>query len=46
MDDKTERMLEDIAWWIKEQLDGTPIIFSDEQTQDMLNKLVKEYRGE
>lgn len=41
-----ERALEDLAWWVKEQFDETPLIFRNDQIQEKFCKLVKGYRGE
>jgi len=38
--------IEDLAWWIKENLDGCPMIFRNDQLQAALYKQVEEYRDE
>lgn len=39
-------MIEDLAWWIKENLDDTPLIFRNDQRQEELYKQVKEFRND
>lgn len=39
-----ECALEDMAWYIKEQFDDTPVIFRNDQIQEKFYKLVDEYR--
>lgn len=34
---------EDIAHWVAQNLDGTPLIFRNDQIQEKFYKLVKEY---
>ena len=38
--------IEDLAWWIKENLDDCPIIFRNDQLQAKLYKTYKEYTEE
>lgn len=36
--------IEDLAWWIKENLDGCPLIFRNLKIQEQLYKTVDEYK--
>lgn len=53
MNDKADQLqedlycaVEDLAWWIKENLDGTPLIFRNLHLQARLYEMVKEFRNE
>ena len=42
-----ECAIEDIAWWVKENLDEpVPLIFRNDKIQEKFYKLVKEYRND
>lgn len=43
-DEDLECALEDLAWWIKENLDGCPLIFRNLKLQEKLYKTVDEYK--
>lgn len=45
-DEDLECAIEDLAWWIKENLDGTPLIFRNLKLQEKLYKQVEEFRNE
>lgn len=45
-DEDLECVIEDLAWWVKENLDGTPLIFRNLKLQEKLYKTVEEYRDE
>lgn len=45
-DEDLEYAIEDLAWWIKENLDGTPLIFRNLKLQEQLYKQVEEFRNE
>lgn len=46
-DEDLECAIEDLAWWIKENLDDpVPLIFRNLKLQEQLYKQVKEFRNE
>lgn len=45
-DEDLECAIEDLAWWIKGNLDGTPLIFRNLKLQEQLYKQVEEFRSE
>lgn len=39
-----ECTLEDMAYWVAQNLDDAPLIFRNDQVQEKFYKLVKEYK--
>ena len=47
MSDKEKALIDDLAWWVKEQFDECPLVFMRaSQWQERLEKKYKEYRNE
>lgn len=46
LEEDLQCVIEDLAWWIKENLDGCPVVFRNDQLQEKLYKTYNEYMEE
>lgn len=45
MEQRLKNAIEDLAEWVVDNLDDpTPLVFKDEEAQELLEKIVKEWR--